>query len=133
MNRISTSGVAEKNGLYFVALRKPGTSIGESWEFPGGKCEAGETPEQALKREFLEEFNLNVEVGRKIFSGTFSNGSVTYTQLVYEVEMLSGDLQLEEHSGSAWMSLHELENVKMADSDRQILSALRCTWEMESR
>lgn len=67
MQRISTAGIARRGSKYLLALRKPGTSIGESWEFPGGKARFGEPPEEALKREFFEEFQIHILVGRMIF------------------------------------------------------------------
>ncbi|HOV62287.1 MAG TPA: NUDIX domain-containing protein [Spirochaetia bacterium] len=125
MTPISVSGIAHRSGSYFVALRKPGTSIGECWEFPGGKCEEGEDPPDALKREFLEEFDLPVSVGREIHRGSFSNGKQTYRQIAYEVEFLIERYTLHEHQKAFWATLEELEKLSMADSDRLILETLR--------
>jgi 8-oxo-dGTP diphosphatase len=125
MNPISTSGIAHRNGAYFVALRKPGTTIGERWEFPGGKCEEGEEPSEALSREFLEEFGLPVSVGRELYRGSFFNGKRTYLQIAFEVDFLSEVYSLSEHQKAAWLGLPELERLLMADSDRQILGALK--------
>ncbi len=125
-DRISTAGVAEKNGTYFVALRKPGTSIGESWEFPGGKHRYGETPEQTLRREFLEEFNAEITVGERFFVGGFENKGTTYKLKAYRVTIHTPDdaMRYREHEAAAWKSAEELQTCRMADSDLQILSAI---------
>lgn len=120
MDRISTAGVAFQKGCYFVALRKPGTAIGESWEFPGGKCEPGEAPEEALKREFMEELSLEVSVHELIYLGSFHNGCVSYTLQAYKVMICKGNPELLEHSRVRWVMPEELESLTMAGSDAQI-------------
>ena len=125
-DRISTAGVAEKHGTYFVALRKPGTSIGESWEFPGGKHRDGETPEQTLKREFHEEFNAEISVGERFFVGGFENRGTSYRLEAYRVTIHTPDAEMRfpEHQSVAWKTTAELGACRMADSDEQILAAL---------
>ena len=120
--RISTAGVVEKNGRYLVALRKPGTSIGVKWEFPGGKAEEGETPRQALKREFDEELGISIEVCDEIFQGNFSNGPKKYRLLAFSVNLLSSEeeIQLNEHSEYRWVTIKELKELQFPVSDSLI-------------
>lgn len=122
--RISTAGVVRKNGRYLVALRKPGTSIGESWEFPGGKVEEGETPEQGLVREFKEEFNVSIAVGDQFHQSSFSNRGSDYILMAFWVEILGGDIDHPEHQEIRWLSAGELSSLPMASSDKAILSTL---------
>jgi len=122
--RISTAGVVRKDGAYLLALRLPGTTIGESWEFPGGKAEEGESPEEAMQREFLEEFNVRVKVGECIYTGTFTNGSKTYLQKAFLVEMQDTYLELKEHQKYSWFTPSQMTELKMADSDRKIAQHL---------
>lgn len=121
---ISTAGVAERNGTFLLALRKPGTSIGESWEFPGGKVEDGETPREALVREYAEEFRVRVNVGEQICSGSFRNRGIHYTLLAFTVELINDDFVLTEHQKVRWFRLEELKRSKLAPSDRIILNHL---------
>ncbi len=122
--RSSTAGIAERNGRYLVALRRPGSSIGEKWEFPGGKVDEGETPEEALKREFSEEFDVDITVGTHFCSGTFSNKNTEYHLLAYYVRILSESFLLKEHQRLRWCSIAELRNLPMADSDKIILRCI---------
>jgi 8-oxo-dGTP diphosphatase len=122
--RISTAGLAERNGRYLVALRRPGTSIGEKWEFPGGKVHAGEDPAGALSREFREELEVEIIVGDCVCTGSFYNNETEYELQAYEVRLLSESFQLKEHQQLKWCSLTELGELSMADSDRLILRCL---------
>ena len=127
VKRISTAGVACKGDYYFVAKRKPGTSIGESWEFPGGKNRKSETPEETLKREFREEFQAEIIVYDTIFVGEFENKDKKYKLLAFRITLDTPEEKMifEEHQEVAWKTIKELELSTMADSDRQIVSSLK--------
>ncbi|MDA3941203.1 MAG: NUDIX domain-containing protein [Spirochaetia bacterium] len=122
---ISTAGIAIKNSKFLLALRLPGTSIGESWEFPGGKAEKGETPSEALIREFKEELNVTVEVGERICSGEFRNKNKEFEIYGFLIELLSEKFILTEHSEVGWFALDEMASLKMAGSDNQIVQSLK--------
>ena len=122
--RLSLAGIALKDGKVLVALRNPGTSIGESWEFPGGKSEAGESPRDTLIREYREEFDADIEVGEKICSGEFSNKGKDYILNGYLITVKS-ELHLKEHSEIRWVDISDLDNLPMASSDRQIAACLK--------
>ncbi len=124
-SRISTAGIARSGDRYLVALRKPGTSIGESWEFPGGKQMTGETPQEALKREYQEEFSVKIIVGDFICSSTFYNRDAHYRLEAYEVQLISESFVLHEHQMVRWMRLKDLKHLPMAQSDRSILHYLQ--------
>jgi mutator protein MutT len=125
-DRISTSGIARRGGRYLVARRIEGTSIGRSWEFPGGKNRREETPEMTLVREFLEELSAEITVGRLLFTSSFENKRTEYLHVAYEVffNEQEPEFRLTEHSRIAWKSLEELQQVPMAASDRAIVEAL---------
>lgn len=126
--RISTAGVAKRGQTYFVARRIAGSSIGESWEFPGGKNRREESPEQTLEREYREELGISIEVGSQICTGRFSNHGKEYELQAYWIEIPEDQEQsilLTEHQQISWKTLEELESVPMAESDRLIVRALK--------
>jgi len=122
--KISTAGIARRNEKFLVALRKPGTSIGESWEFPGGKKEHSETSQQALKREFREEFSIDIMVGDLICTDTFVNRDQEYELEVFSVRLISDAFVLREHQEVKWVSLYDLKHLPMAGSDKKIVYCL---------
>lgn len=122
--RISTAGIAIRDGKVFIALRKPGTTIGESWEFPGGKAEEGETYEQTLKREYREEFDTDINVGELLCEGSFKNGEKLYKLVGYQIFFKNDHLILREHSKIRWAAFEELAGLPMAVSDRQIADCI---------
>ncbi len=122
--RISTAGIIRKDNRVLIALRKPGTSIGESWEFPGGKARDYETPREALTREFQEELGVAVHVGEQLFEGFFTNRDSEYRLLAFSVSLESEDFNLLEHSSVDWVEISSLGEYPMASSDRQIVEFL---------
>lgn len=122
--RLSVAGVAERDGKVLIAQRKPGTSIGESWEFPGGKAEPGETPEEALRREWVEELSIRPDVGKLLFTGAFSNGPRRYSLRAYSIDLPTKKLELSEHSRVRWVEVEELPGFRFAPSDQQIVDFL---------
>ena len=126
--RISTAGIARRGGSFLIALRNPGSSIGESWEFPGGKAEEGEAPDVALVREFREELGVPVRTGELLYEGSFSNKGAEYRLMAFEVELESTMFRLKEHQELRWAVIEELEELPMASSDRQIVLFLKSTF-----
>lgn len=122
--KISTAGIARRNSKFLVALRKPGTSIGESWEFPGGKKESSESSQQALKREFREEFSIDITVGELICTDSFVNRNQQYELQVYKVRLMNEAFVLQEHQEVKWVSLYDLKHLPMAGSDKKIVYCL---------
>lgn len=114
----------EKQGLVLIAKRKPGGVLGEKWEFPGGKVEPGETPQKALTRELLEEFEIRVTIGKCLASHSFTNRDKEYQLLAYEAFHLSGDFVLHEHSEIKWVNPKEIGLYDLASSDKGLLSKL---------
>ncbi len=121
---ISVAGVAEKSGKVLIGLRKPGTSIGVKWEFPGGKLEAGESPEEALKREYEEELGLSVSVKDKLCEGAFSNGLKKYRLFAYSILLDNEDYTLTEHQEIKWVDISRLGSFEFPKSDRIIVDYL---------
>ena len=122
--RLSLCGIVCEAGRYLVARRNPGGTQGGKWEFPGGKQESGESPEQALVREFAEELSVPVVVGQRLFVGAFSNGTKEYRLEAWETTLLSREFRLTEHQELRWVARGDLEGLDLSDSDRQVAEAL---------
>lgn len=117
----SVAGIAIRDGLVLVARRLPGGEMGGTWEFPGGKLEPGEDDNQALVREFEEEFGLAVHVGKKLGQTWFEHSGKRYDLSAIEVGFESGPLELREHSEARWTGAAELSTLNLSDSDRSLL------------
>lgn len=121
----SIAGIAVDSGRVLVAKRKEGGAIGLRWEFPGGKVEEGEEDKAALRREFEEEFGVEVHPLRCLGTGSFSTHSGERLLVAWHVELPKDCfLELREHSMIAWLRLDELEKLDLAESDRAILHLL---------
>ncbi len=122
MVKRSIAGIAVRNGRFLVAKRKEGGAIGLRWEFPGGKVEAGESDEAALRREFDEELGIDVIPVSLIGQGQFHSRSGLRELAAWKVEIpLESILELREHSDIAWVTWEELALLDLADSDRSLL------------
>lgn len=116
--------MASRDGRWLVAKRNPGGSQGGKWEFPGGKGEEGETAEQALEREFLEELAVKIKVDQRLYTGQFSNRGKDYILEAWAITLLSDRLIPLEHSEVGWFLPAEVLALDLSDSDRQVAEAL---------
>ena len=82
--------IENENKEIFCALRSPEMTLANYWEFPGGKIEVDETPEQALKREITEEFDCSIEVGEKVEDTTYEYEKVIVRLETYKAKLLQG-------------------------------------------
>lgn len=119
-----TAGIIEENGRVLIARRKPGKHMGGKWEFPGGKIEPGETPEQSLARELGEELCVRASIGEFLCTTFFEADGVSLELLVYRVERVEGELTLKEHDEVRWVKPEQLSSFDLADSDRMVVEAL---------
>lgn len=106
----------EKNEI-FCALRSPEMSLPNYWEFPGGKIEADETPEQALAREIQEEFNCSIQVGIKVEDTTYEYDKVIVRLETYKAKLVDGQPIALEHADSKWVTRNEITNLEFAPAD----------------
>ncbi|MCE1206914.1 MAG: (deoxy)nucleoside triphosphate pyrophosphohydrolase [Spirochaetia bacterium] len=127
----SVAGIAVRAGTVLVGKRKAGGAIGLLWEFPGGKVEPGESDEQALIREFLEEFDISIQPVRKLGESSFVNRhgeSELAAWVVALPETMLEDLSaitLHEHIQLTWVSREELAALPMPESDRSLIESLK--------
>jgi len=118
------AGVVEKSGLILAARRGPGEKLEGKWEFPGGKIEPGETPEQSLAREFFEEFGVTIRVLGFIASSTFEYKHEPIELLAYRAELVGGDFVLTVHDEIRWVEPSKLCELDFASADIPLLDAI---------
>jgi 8-oxo-dGTP diphosphatase len=119
-----TAAVIEENGKVLIGRRKPGRHMGGKWEFPGGKIEPGETPQESLARELQEELAIRVRIGEFLCNAFYEGDGVSLELLVYHVERLHGEPALIEHQELCWVRPDELMDFDLADSDRKVVQKL---------
>lgn len=101
----------------FCALRSPKMSLANYWEFPGGKIEAGETPEQALEREIKEEFSCSIEVREKVEDTTYEYEKVIVRLETYKAKLVAGKPITLEHADAKWVKRDEISKLNFAPAD----------------
>lgn len=101
----------------FCALRSPNMTLPNYWEFPGGKIEVGESPEEALYREIKEEFNCSIEVGQKVEDTTYEYEKVIVRLETYMAKLIEGEPKALEHSEAKWVSKEKIAQLHFAPAD----------------
>ena len=94
------------------------------WEFPGGKMEIGETPEEALKREICEELSTEISVDELLCTVEYDYPEFHLTLHCYICSLLTEALHLNEHEASKWLSASELESVEWLPADWEVVRKL---------
>ena len=95
------------------------------WEFPGGKMESGESPEEALKREIREELETRIVVERFVQTVEYDYPKFHLTMHCYWCHIESGSLTLKEHEAAKWLSKDQLDSVNWLPADKEILDKLK--------
>lgn len=118
------AAVIKKNSLVLVARRAKGEYLEGKWEFPGGKIELRETPEQCLQRELKEEFAIIARTGAFIGESIFHYPDKSIRLLAYEVIWIKGNFILHVHDTIDWVRPDDILAKEMAAADIPIARML---------
>ncbi|MGP6173496.1 (deoxy)nucleoside triphosphate pyrophosphohydrolase [Corynebacterium sp. A21] len=116
--RINVTGAVLTDGNKILAARRgPGKALAGYWEFPGGKIEAGETPEESLARELQEELLIDASIGEFITTTEHEYDFGIVVLSTYYCTVQNGEPQLTEHEEVRWLSADELHSLEWAPAD----------------
>ena len=115
--------IRDAEGRIFATQRGYG-DMKDGWEFPGGKMEAGETPEQALRREIKEELDTLIVVENLLTTVEWDYPDFHLTMHCYWCHVESGELTLKEHEAARWLTLDQLDTVDWLPADREVVAKL---------
>ena len=119
------AAVIKKQNKVFVTQRGYG-EFKDGWEFPGGKIEQGETPQEALKREIKEELDAEIEVGKLIDIVEYDYPTFHLSMQCFWCELKQDKIELKEHEVAKWLNLNEKEmlSVEWLPADRGLIKKI---------
>lgn len=120
---VVTAAVIERAGSLLVARRLPGSRMGGCWEFPGGKCEPGETPERCLARELREELGASALVHEEIFRTTHADGERVLELRFFRCELLTEPVPLLGQE-MQWVPRARLAALTFPPADRELVERI---------
>ena len=115
--------IHDDEGRIFATQRGYG-DFKDWWEFPGGKMESGETPEEALKREIREELSTEISVDELLCTVEYDYPKFHLTMHCFLCSLLTDALHLNEHEAAKWLTHEELDSVKWLPADKVVVEEL---------
>lgn len=115
--------IHDSDGRIFATQRGYG-DMKDGWEFPGGKVEAGELTENALKREILEELETRIQIERLVTTVEYDYPKFHLKMHCYLCNIESGNLTLKEHEAAKWLKLSDIYTVDWLPADKAVVDLL---------
>ena len=125
MKTIKVVAAVIRDGNRIFATQRGYGEFKDGWEFPGGKIEPGETPQEALVREIQEELAAEIRVGGLIDTVEYDYPEFHLSMGCYWAEIVSGDLILREHEAAKWLTAEELDDVDWLPADEGLIGPLK--------
>ena len=115
------AAIIRKENKVLLGQRPPNKSLAGLWEFPGGKIELGESPEEALRRELEEELGIDADIGPLRVVTSHNYGDVGVLLVFFEVNFWKGEPKSIYHSQLKWVTVDELRQTELPEANRLIL------------
>jgi len=133
MKKVDVVGavITNEKGEILCAKRSQQMSLPGMWEFPGGKMEPGETPEESLAREIREELGCEIQVGALISDDVYEYPTVAVRLITYYAKVISGTPVAKEHERLEWVSEADLMKLEWAPADVPTVKKLISKAEIE--
>ncbi|MGQ1911314.1 (deoxy)nucleoside triphosphate pyrophosphohydrolase [Marinifilum sp. RC60d5] len=125
MNKVEvTAAIIRKGNKILAAQRSHADELSGKWEFPGGKIEANESPEECIVRELNEEFGINTKVSGYLGESVYDYENKLIFLKAFYVEHISGEYQIRVHENIRWIKISELKNIDWAPADIALVKLL---------
>lgn len=119
------AAIIKKENQIMIAQRLKGEFAGE-WEFPGGKIEVGETSQEALKREIMEEMELDIEVKDYLVTAEYDYSTFHLSMDCFMCELKNEKIHLHDHTAIKWIPINEdIKNIDWVPADVQVFEAVQ--------
>lgn len=125
MKTIRVVAAVIKSGDKIFATQRGYGDMKGGWEFPGGKIEEGESPEDALKREILEELDTEISVGELIDTIEYDYPTFHLSMDCFCCQIIKGDLVLKEHEAARWLDKDTIDDVEWLPADITLIDMIK--------
>lgn len=123
--RVEVVAAVIQSGDKMLATQRGYGEFKDGWEFPGGKMEKGETPEEALKREIREELDVEISVDKYIHTVEYDYPAFHLTMHCYLCTLQNNKFTLLEHKAAKWLTKEQLNTVEWLPADVEVVEKLR--------
>ena len=127
-----TAAIILRDGKILIAQRHPTDRMAGLWEFPGGKMEAGETPEMCLQRELKEELAIDARIGKVLGNSVYHYDHISIRLMAYQAFWNDGSIKLATHRECRWVGPDQLNHYAFTPADLPFVHKLsRGEWVLE--
>ena len=120
------AAILEKEDKILIAKKREGKPLAGLWEFPGGKIEKDEIPEESLVRELMEEMDIKVKVKDYVGESIYDYGNDKIISLKgFKAEIIEGEIKLTDHDEYKWITIDEINNYNLAPADIPLINKLK--------